>query len=258
MREPILLLRKLGGVRWITLNRPNEANALSLALAEELRDAIADAEADPDCLVLILAGNGRFFCSGGDVIGMADAADQPTFIRELAGTMHDALLRLALSRLITIAAVDGPAAGGGLGLVLNADLVFVSRRASFIGAYSSVGLTPDCGVSYLLPRAIGPVRAASILLTGEPVGAEKAFDWGLVTEVVDEQELYSRVEQVAANLTTGAAHILGPTKRLLSSERISGYGAHLQSELDSISAFVSHPDSQALIRAFSAHSKGQN
>lgn len=250
----LLTVTQQNAVRWITLDRPNEANALSLALATGFQQAIASAVADPECIVVVLAGNGRFFCAGGDVAEMAGADDASAFLRTLADTMHNALLTLARSRLITIAAVHGPAAGAGLALVLNADIAIASPKAAFIGAYAKVGLTPDCGTSFLLPRAIGPGRAASVLLTGLVLDAETALDWGLVAEVVDDSSLHARVGEVADQLVAGASHVLGATKKLLNATRLVGYEEHLEQEAASISSFVSHPATSALVQKFTERS----
>lgn len=253
----LLTVTQQEGVRWITLDRPSEANALSLELAIEFRDAIVAAEADAECIVVVFAGNGRFFSAGGDVAAMAAADNASAFLRELAGTMHDALLALARSRLITIAAVHGPAAGAGLALVLNADIAIATPKAAFIGAYAKVGLTPDCGTSFLLPRSIGPGRAASMLLTGRVLDAPTALDWGLVAEVVDDADLHARVSAVAADLVAGASHVLGATKRLLNETRLAGYEQHLAQEAESISSFVTHPETRVLVQKFTERSSSR-
>jgi 2-(1,2-epoxy-1,2-dihydrophenyl)acetyl-CoA isomerase len=257
MSFQFLTMKKNDGVCWITLNRPDAANSLSLTLAREFRDAITDVTSDSSCHVLVIAGNGRYFCSGGDIIGMTDAIELSLFTRLLADTMHDALIALARSSLITIAAIHGPAAGAGLGIVLNADLVIASPDASFVSAYSRVGLTPDCGVSYLLPRSIGPGRAASMILAGQVIDAAKALDWGLVTEVVDGTRLRARVEDLAAQLATESPQVLASTKMLLNSDRLAGYSSHLLAEAETIATMSSHPDSQALLRGFTNRSKAK-
>ena len=242
------------GVVQVALNRPAEANALSIPLARELKAVVAAAESDPGCHVLVLRGNGKFFCAGGDVKGMAAAADSVAFLQELAGTMHEAMLALAASRLVVVAAVDGPAAGAGLGLVLNSNIVLVTPRASFLSAYDKVGLTPDCGVSYLLPRVIGQRRAAAVLLAGRMVSADDALAWGLANEQVDIVGLETRVQELCTSLTEGATQSLGPTKKLLVGD-LAAYSAHLDAEAASIAAMSAHPDSTARIAAFAQRSR---
>ncbi|MET3920211.1 enoyl-CoA hydratase/isomerase family protein [Arthrobacter sp. UYEF20] len=239
-----------GAIVWLTLNRPEQANALTIAMAEDFCAAVSEAEADPGCHVLILQGAGKYFCGGGDLAGMANSDDPAGFLRTLAGKMHEGLLALARSRLVTVAAVQGAAAGAGLGLVLNADFVIATPTASFLSAYSRLGLTPDCGVSYLLPQVVGPRRAAEMGLGGRVAAAKEALDWGLVTELVEESQLHGRTVELAAQLAGGATQILGPTKRLLTAARLSAYAGHLADEVQSITAMISQADTGSRIAAF--------
>lgn len=243
-----------GPLMWLTLNRPAEANAISITMGQEFCAAVEQAEKDPGIHVLILQGNGRFFCAGGD-LAMMNAADDPAvFLKELAETMHTGLLRLANSRLITIAVVNGYAAGAGLGLVLNADVVLASEKAGFLAAYGAVGLTPDCGVSYLLPRVVGPRRAAQMALLGRSVNAAEGLSWRLVTEVVAQADLVTRARELGEALGAGPNQMLGPTKRLLSAGTSEGYARHLADEAESIAAMISLPDTQRRIGEFTSRS----
>ncbi|MGN5734220.1 enoyl-CoA hydratase/isomerase family protein [Arthrobacter psychrochitiniphilus] len=249
-----IVVEQEGPLLWLTLNRPAEANALSDTLADEFCAAIELAQNDPDCHVVILQGNGKYFCAGGDVHMMAAAQDPARFLKALAEKMHEGLLSLAHSRLITIAAVHGFAAGAGLGLVLNADFVLASDKAGFVSAYGNVGLSPDCGVSYLLPQIVGHQRAAQICLLGRPVTAEEGLAWGLVSELVPAEELVERARALGTQLTAGATQALGPTRQLLKRASNAGFAAHLALEAESISSIISHPDTNARIRAFVAKS----
>lgn len=249
-----ILVQFEGPLMWLTLNRPAEANAISIAMGQEFCAAIEQAEQNPAIHVVILQGSGRFFCAGGDV-AMMDASDDPAvFLKELAGTMHVGLLRLARSRLITIAAVDGYAAGAGLGLVLNADVVLATEKAGFLSAYGTIGLTPDCGVSYLLPRVVGPRRAAHMALLGRSVNAEEGLSWGLVTEVVAQADLVARARELGESLGAGPSQMLGPTKKLLSAGIDEGYAKHLDDEAETISAMISLPDTLQRIGKFLSRS----
>ncbi|MDQ4046818.1 MAG: enoyl-CoA hydratase/isomerase family protein [Actinomycetota bacterium] len=250
-----LQFRYGGGVAWITLDRPAAANALSMGLAEEFCAAVDRANNNPDVHVVVLQGTGKFFCAGGDVAAMAEAEDPAEFLRNLAGKMSEGLLALARSRLVTIAAVHGATAGAGLALVLNADLVLASSNASFQSAYAKVGLTPDCGVSYLLPQAVGPRRAAEICLSGRVITAPEALQWGLVNEVVDESELQLRAEDLALRLAGSATQTLGPTKRLLTTAAVAAYSKHLDDEVATISTIVSHENTRNRIISFAGRSK---
>lgn len=257
-----ILVDRAGPIMWLTFNRPDDANAISTAMAEQFCAAVEQAEQDRDCHVLVLQGAGRFFCAGGDVAMMANAADPALFLGNLARTMHAGLLRLAESNLVTIAVVHGTAAGAGLGLVLNADVVLASPDARFLTAYGSVGLTPDCGVSYLLPRVVGPRRAAAMALLGRAVTADEAEAWGLATEVLPAERLVERAEELGLRAGSGATHVLGPTKRLLAGaaagetageragQAAGGYAAHLAAEAATIADFVTHPRTKESLAAF--------
>lgn len=247
-----------GALMWLTLDRPEEANALSIPLAGECATALALAESDPDCHVLILQGSGRFFCAGGDVAGMAEAEDKGGYLHDLARAMHEVVLAMARSRLVVIAAVHGPAAGAGLGLVLNADFVLAAPEATFLSAYAGVGLTPDCGVSYLLPQMVGPRRAAQMCLGGRGATAREALDWGVVSELVPTSGLRARARELGEGLAAGATQTLGPTKRLLTLEGLSAYADHLEEELESISSMGSHPDTMCRIAAFAGRGRAKS
>jgi len=249
MTEPVVLLSIDAGVASITLNRPANGNAMSLEVMASLLAAIRDAEADPDCHVAIVRGAGRVFCGGGDLTDLSRASGEAALQQRMVTALQDGMFAFAASRLVVIAAVGGAAAGAGLGLVLNADIVLASTRASFHGAYGAIGLTPDAGVSYLLPLAIGSKRAATMVLTGAPASAADALAWGLVAEVVEPEALDTRADELAARLLAGPTQVLGATKKLLSAPALAGYRAHLDAEAVSITGYAAHPDTQRRIRA---------
>jgi 2-(1,2-epoxy-1,2-dihydrophenyl)acetyl-CoA isomerase len=249
MTDDVVLFSIHAGVASLTLNRPANGNAMSLELMESLRQAIQEAEADASCTVLVVRGAGRVFCGGGDLNDLARAGQDDALQQRMVTALQDAMYALAASRLVVISAVGGAAAGAGLGLVLNTDIVLASTKASFHGAYGAIGLTPDAGVSYLLPAAIGRTRASTMVLAGAPVLAAQAMEWGLVSEVVDPDQLDARADELAARLSTGASHALGTTKKLLGAPALAGYRAHLDAEAREITAISTHPDTQARIRS---------
>ncbi|HEU0207324.1 MAG TPA: enoyl-CoA hydratase/isomerase family protein [Pseudolysinimonas sp.] len=249
MTEPVVLFSLEGGVASITLNRPALGNAMSLEMMEALLQAVQDAEADPDCHVVLVRGAGRVFCGGGDLNGLARAADDVELKQQMVSALQNAMYAFSATRLVMIAVVGGAAAGAGLGLVLNCDIVLASTRASFHGAYLGIGLTPDAGVSYLLPAAIGSKRASAMVLTGAPLGAEDARAWGLVSEVLEPEQLDARADELAARLTAGPVQVLGAAKRLLGASALAGYRRHLDDEAESITSYAAHPDTRARIQA---------
>ncbi len=149
-----------------------------------------------------------------------------------------------------IAAVNGTVAGGGLGLLLNCDLSVSVPKASFVGAYGAIGLTPDCGVSALLPRAIGDSRARAVLLGGRVLDAVTAEAWGLIGEVAEADMFEDRIEQLVAAASIGSRAAHGETKRLLAASRTSGYAEQLADEGRTIAAASASELSRSLIAGF--------
>lgn len=153
--NPVLLTRD-GGVATITLNRPDQGNAIDMDLARALGAAARDCAGDPAVRCVVLAGNGRLFCAGGDIASFAAAGDRAgAFLHELASALHEAALVLARMDKPLLTLVHGPAAGAGLSLALLGDVVLAGEAAHFTAAYSGIGLTPDGGMSWLLPRRRG-------------------------------------------------------------------------------------------------------
>jgi 2-(1,2-epoxy-1,2-dihydrophenyl)acetyl-CoA isomerase len=248
MTDDVVLFHRAGGVASLTLNRPEQGNAMSLKLMAALSRAVSDAEADPDCHVVVIRGAGRVFCGGGDLRDLARAATDPELQRRMVTTLQDTMFAIASSRLVFVSAVQGAAAGAGLGLVLNTDVVVASTRARFLGAYGAIGLSPDAGVSELLPLAVGRARASAMLLSGLTLDAERAAHWGLVHEVVEPERLDAHVDELAARMVAGATQALGPTKRLLGTATLAGYRGQLDAEAASITRMSTHPDTQHRIQ----------
>src|SRR6201996_374872 len=226
-----LLTAKDGPVVTLTIDRPDAGNAINLELAATLRDAVRDAIADPGCAALVIAASGRVFCSGGDLASIAGAADVRGHLRELALTLHEAMTLLRESRLVVVAAVTGAAAGAGFALALNADLVVAGESARFLAAYAAVGLTPDTGLSYLLPRAVGAHRATELALLGRTLDARTAREWGIVNEVVRDSAVTERAGELARTVASGPRPAVAETKRLLR-EGATGSGDGFRGQLD--------------------------
>jgi 2-(1,2-epoxy-1,2-dihydrophenyl)acetyl-CoA isomerase len=238
-----------GDVVTVTLNRPDAANAVDLETAHALHNAIEDAEAT-GALVMVLAARGKVFCAGGDVASIAGADDPAAHINALAGALHEALAAMSGSRVFVIAAIDGAAAGGGLGLALTADYLVATPRASFLTAYSGVGLTPDSGVSTLLVRSVGLHRAMALATSGRVLSAEEAREWGVVAEVVTSEELEATVAARAQMFARTVGPALGETKRLIRSAAETGYMRQLADEQRTISTAAGTAHAQERIRAF--------
>ena len=193
-----VIYRQVAGVCHLELNRPAVSNAVDLSTAHELDAAIDRAASDDSVRAVLVTGAGKRFCAGGDVAAMVAAPDRAAYVLALARALDGALQKLAALDKPTVAAVQGAVAGAGLAVMLSCDVIVAAESTRFVTAYSGVGLTPDCGVSYLLPRAIGQQRALALALTNRALSAREALEWGLVTEVVEDAALEERAAALAA------------------------------------------------------------
>jgi 2-(1,2-epoxy-1,2-dihydrophenyl)acetyl-CoA isomerase len=205
-----------GAVALVTLNRPDSGNALNLELAMDLLAAALTCSRNPAVRAVVLTGAGKNFCFGGDLrAATSKAHNADAYLRELTTYLHGAISHFVRMDAPVIAAVNGTAAGGGLGLVLMADLAVAAAGAKFTMAYSAVGLTPDAGTSFLLPRTVGARRAMEMILLNRTLNATEALDWGLVNWIVPDAELLAKAHEIAEGLASGATHAFGRTKRLV-------------------------------------------
>ncbi|WP_400997328.1 enoyl-CoA hydratase/isomerase family protein [Agromyces sp. GXQ0307] len=259
MPDDVILFDVRDGLAHLTLNRPARLNAVdpeAIARWQHLAHEIAERD---DIGAVLFDAAGRAFCAGGDVVAMSGlaATSEPSaaggpaaLIRELADRIHEGHRVLRESTKPIVAAVQGPVAGGGLGFMLVADVIVASERATFASRYSDVGLTPDCGVSTLLPEAVGTRRALELTLTSRTLSAAEALDWGLVAEVVAPDALDARAREIANGWLTGATHAFGEAKRLVHAGRGRSFQASLDDEASTIGAAFATPDAQARIARF--------
>jgi 2-(1,2-epoxy-1,2-dihydrophenyl)acetyl-CoA isomerase len=237
------------GFARLQLRVSGRGNAVGLELARRFRDVTGELlAAEPRAVVV--SGAGDIFCGGGDVREMAAADDIPAFLDELVSTFHEGLLQLARVDAVIIAAIDGPAAGAGLGLALNADVRIASSRARFVTAYETIGLTPDSGVTYLLPRAIGAGRASAMAATSQRVDAPTALEMGLVSEVVPADRFDARIDEVAAAAAALPQSHMAATRRLLRGDLDGAYASALEAERIAIMAAARVPTTAERIRSF--------
>lgn len=251
MSEDLVRLDVTEGLATVELNRPEAANALDLPLAERLRTVI-DRLGGDDVRAVLVTGAGKRFCAGGDVRSFLASDDPAAYVERLASTADHALQRLAELDKPVVAAVHGAVAGAGLAVMLSCDLVVAAGGTKFVTAYAGIGLTPDCGLSWLLPRAVGQQRALELLLTPRTLTAEEARDWGLVTEVVDDEAVAERGRVLAASLAEGPAVALGQARRLVRSSYAAGRGPTGADESRTIAAAVRTDDARRLISAFTS------
>lgn len=216
-----------GGLTEIALNRPATLNAFDLELAFELRQAIEELHPSaPDAV--IITGRDGAFSAGGDVKMMAESGDPAEYLRRLTADMHAALIALRSLPIPVIARVDGAVAGGAIGLALACDLIIATPRTSFTAGYGMIGLSPDCGVSMLLPQAVGGQRARQLLMGGGRIDAATALSWGLITDIVESADLDSAVIAAVAQMRRVTTDAFARTKGLLTD--VDTYRAHLGRE----------------------------
>jgi len=215
MSDHSVLCEVRDNVAFVTLNRPQAGNALDLEMAKELMVVALRCEGDPSVRAVLLRGAGNSFCAGGDVKVFAAQPQLPHYLREITSYLHLAVSRFARLDAPVIAAVHGSAAGGGFSLAISCDLVIAAESAKFLMAYSKIGMAPDGGSTYFLPRLVGLKRAMELAVTNRVLSAREACDWGIVTEVVPPESLPARAEELALALAQGPTGAFGSAKRLL-------------------------------------------
>jgi 2-(1,2-epoxy-1,2-dihydrophenyl)acetyl-CoA isomerase len=252
MSDSILLTRE-GGLARVTLNRPASLNAVNFEMGTRWRDIAREVTSDPSVGAVILDAAGRAFCGGGDVMMMASSGGGG--VSATAEVIHDGIRTWVLSDKPIVAAVQGAVAGGGLGLMLSADYIVASDSAKFVSKYANIGLTPDLGVSTLLPAAIGQRRALQLLLQDRTLGAQEALDWGLVAEVVPLSDLAGRAEQVARFWLENATAAFGQAKRLIRVGAHRTFEENLADEAKTIGVSLDADESKVRVAAFAAASR---
>ena len=225
-----LILDITDGLATITLNRPERLNALSNGLKAELLTAIRQiAKPDSGVRALLITGSGRAFCSGADLAegGMSTDRDMGA---NLIATYHPILLELAALEMPVISAVNGVAAGAGMSIAISADIVLAARSAYFLQAFVNIGLVPDAGSTFLLPRLVGTARARAMMMLGERLPAEKALDWGLVYDVVEDEKLMETATALARKLAKGPTLALAGIRKLIADSHDNSYSEQLTLE----------------------------
>ncbi len=213
-----------------TLNEPASLNAMTPDLLGGLASAISEMTDDSSVRALVLTGEGRGFCSGQNLKASEALGDDI-----VAGVMKfywPAFRALRECRVPVVVAVNGVAAGGGFSLAMAGDIIVAARSASFIQVFSRIGLVPDLGSSWLLPRLIGRQRALELMLLNEPLSAERAEQWGLVRKVVDDVHLLDEATQLAQRLAAGPTRALVATRALLEESELATYAAQFQREIE--------------------------
>lgn len=252
MSSDSILVHVEGGLARVTFNRPAFLNAMDFEMGERWRDVAHEVTSDPSVGAVILDAAGPAFCAGGDVLAMAASGASGAQITSAAHVIHDGIRTFAQSDKPIVAAVHGAVAGGGLGLMLTADFVVAADSATFASKYANIGLTPDLGVSTLLPGAIGHRRALQLFLQDRTITAEEALDWGLVAEVLPREEVAARVDAIARFWLDNATGAYGQAKRLVREGADRSFAENLDDEAASIGARFETEEARVRIAAFAA------
>jgi 2-(1,2-epoxy-1,2-dihydrophenyl)acetyl-CoA isomerase len=219
----------------ITLNRPDDANAIHEPLVTELADIAVRCYRDKDIRAVVLTGSGKMFCGGGDLKAFFDAGDDvPHYVDRTATVLHLAVSRFSRMDAPVVMAVNGTAAGGGFSLALVGDYVLAAESAKFISAYTASGLTPDGSSTYHLAKHVGLLRAKELILTNRLLSAEEACDWGLVSRVVPDDQLMDEAMALARTIAAGPTKAFGIAKNLLA----TAYSENLEAQLDAESRSI--------------------
>ncbi|WP_262695068.1 enoyl-CoA hydratase-related protein [Kordiimonas aquimaris] len=215
----------------ITLNRPERLNALSDGLKADFLSAVRFLNQNPgSARALLITGNGRAFCAGADLgDGIVDMK-KVDLAESLISDYHPMLLELANLEIPVVSAVNGIAAGAGMSIAISADIVVAARSAYFLQAFVNIGLVPDSGSTYLLPRLIGNARANAMMMLGEKVTAETALNWGMIAEVVDDEDLNERSHIIVSKLAAGPTQALSGIRQLMAGSMKNNYAEQLQME----------------------------
>jgi 2-(1,2-epoxy-1,2-dihydrophenyl)acetyl-CoA isomerase len=248
-----LLQARQGGVLTLTLNRPAAGNAIDLDLAHALMLAAIACDEDASIRCVVLTGAGKLFCAGGDIAAFAAAGETtPSLIKELTAYLHAAIARFARMEKPLITAVNGAAAGAGFSLAILGDIALASAAASFTLAYGSIGLSPDGGATWLLPRLIGLRRTQELALTGQRLTAAQAASLGLITRAVEAAELGGEAARLAAQLAAGPTRAFGRTRNLLHASFSTSLETQMENEARAIAACAGGAEAREGLAAFLA------
>ena len=233
MKFETIKLKTVGQVCLVILNRPERMNALTVQFAHEFKTAVAEALAG-GARAIVLTGEGSAFCAGGDVREMQDIAGKEgrldAFFDEPLKILNEAILLIRQTPVPFIAAVNGVAAGGGCSLALACDLVVASENAKFNQAFVKIGLVPDCGGTFTLPRLVGWKRAAELMFTGDMITAQRAAEMGMINSVTSDGDLIPHVMKLAERLAQGPTAAIAQMKRLLDASAVNDFGSQLDLE----------------------------
>lgn len=246
-----ILTTQHGPILQITLNRPDAYNAMDLELMKMLGEALSVAAADSALQGVLLTGNGKAFCAGGDLKWMSQQNEElGSVLHRLAPQFHLSIIEIRRMAKPVVAAINGIAAGGGFSLALACDFRVMAQSAIFRQAYTSSGLSIDGGGSFALPRLVGLARAMEIMAFDDPISSAQALEWGLATKVVPDTDVISESLNLLNNLMQTALHSFAWSKKLMTDSFGHTLETQLELERQGISDCATHPNGREGIRAF--------
>lgn len=242
------------GIGRLTFNRPDRLNSFTAQMHGEVADALARVKQDPSVRVLLLTGAGRGFCAGQDLSDRAVApGGEAVDLGESIDRYYAPLIRtLTTLAMPVICAVNGVAAGAGANIALACDIVIAARSAKFIQSFANIGLIPDSGGTWILPRLVGQARALGLALTGEPLSAEQAESWGLIWKCVHDEALEAAAAALASRFATGPTRGLAATKQAIRASSLKSLEEALIIERDLMRELGMSADYQEGVAAFMA------
>jgi len=248
--EPILV-EQCSGYRIVTFNRPQRLNAFTEPMHQALRHALVEAEEDTSCRVLLLTGAGRGLCAGQDLNDrLSKTGDTPVLGDALESYYNPLIRKLRALPFPVVAAVNGVAAGAGCNIALACDIVLAAKSASFVQSFAKIGLVPDSGGTWILPRLIGPARARALALTAEPVPAEKAEAWGMIWKAIPDLDLMGEAHRLCLHFASAPTLGLALIKRALDAAWENDLDAQLDLEREFQREASLNPDYGEGVRAF--------
>lgn len=246
-----LTLKAGDGVAVLTLNRPEQMNAINGQMAQDLFDAAMICDTDPGIRAVLITGAGKMFSAGGDLKEFSAQGDNiSAFATRMATILHAAIARLNRMDPPVVMAINGTAGGGGFGFSLSGDYSIASQNAKFVSAYTASGLSPDASSSYFIAKHIGLLRAKELVLTNRVLDANEALDWGLVNKVVAPDQLLIEAMSVAREFAAGPTRAFGQAKHLLHSAFSESMETQLEFESQGIASMMRTADGREGIDAF--------
>jgi 2-(1,2-epoxy-1,2-dihydrophenyl)acetyl-CoA isomerase len=246
-----LIFEVKDGVGLIRLNRPDDGNIINLEMAREMLDVALRCDEDPEVRAVVLTGNGKMFCAGGDLKAFAAQGERIShYLKEVTQVFHAVISRFNWMNAPVVGAINGTAAGGGFSLALTTDIAIAAESAKFTMAYTKIGLALDGGSSYFLARLVGLRRAKEMALLNPVLSARQALEWGLINQVVPDDQVLPAALEIARHLAKGPTLAFGAAKRLILSGATESLESQMEKESRAIAAMAGTVDGREGVAAF--------